>query len=204
MKYSQMTPDVLTSLSTEEKWELLLNGIKDDKQTACIAILLGTIPQRAYVRAKACADLYNQKRVDYIIASGGVKWEVDGEKVSEADYMKSVLMSFGVPENVILLDNEARTTKENMICSTLVISRNFRFENVEDVIIVTEDFHMKRSLALAKAFLPRKFKISAYPAFVGPIAEVIKANVGIENIIDNALRLINNLALTRVIEDEEF
>lgn len=164
MKLSQVTKEYIASMPFEEKVDFICGDIVDDGMSAPVALLLGGNPRNARPRALAAAELYRSGRVPFIVPSGGVKWEVDGEMISEANYMKRILMEEGVPEEAIILEDMATTTKENMICGTLAINRKLKFERVDHVIIVTSRSHMKRSIALAKAFLPRKVTVSAYPA----------------------------------------
>ena len=203
MKASEITKEIINSLSFDEKWKLDCGGVVDEGKSADIAILLGSSPQIAVERAKACATLYKEGRVKYIVPSGGVKWDYNGEKISEADLMKNVLVSEGVPCEVILCDNEARTTKENMICASLVIERKFEFDNIDSVIIVTSVWHMKRSIALAKAFLPRKVSISAYPSFPDGSLEYVKTTPSAQGFLNDSLRLMALLVNKGVVEDFE-
>lgn len=203
MKLSEISLEKFMSMTPGQKWEFNCGGIRDEGETADVAILLGGRPVRAIRRAEATAALYHAGRVKYIVPSGGVKWEHNGEEISEADLMTCVLVKHGVPENVILPDNEARTTKENMICSTLVLNRKIGFENINSVIIVTSHMHMKRSLALARAFLPRKLEISAYPSYLDEDkAEWIGGDANLEWLDTNIL-LIKRLVDDRIIEDME-
>lgn len=165
MKLSSIDLKTLLDMTPEQKWEFVSSDIKDDGKMGDVAILLGCCPEIAIERAKAAAALYFEGRVKCIVASGGVKWEHEGDMISEADLMARVMMENGVPESAIILDNEARTTKENMICGTLALNRTAGLQKIESVIIVTSLLHMQRSLALAKALLPRKYEISAYPSY---------------------------------------
>ena len=165
MKLSCVNLKTLLDMTPEQKWDFVCSDIKDDGETGDVAILLGCWPEIAIERAKAAAELYHAGRVKYIVASGGVKWEYEGDMISEADLMAHIMIENGVPENAIILDNEARTTIENMICSTLALNRTAEFPKIKSVIIVTSVLHMQRSFALAKAFLPRKFQISRYPSY---------------------------------------
>ena len=165
MKLSCMDLDALLELSWEEKWTFLCGSQKDAGETADVALLLGSPPEIAVERARTAAKLYHSGRVKYILASGGVTWEWDGSEISEAELMHNILVREGVPDEVIFLDNEARTTSENMVCSTLVILRNLTLAKIDSVIIVTSETHMRRSLALAKALLPRKLRISGCPSY---------------------------------------
>ena len=201
MKVSNINLEMLKEMTPEQKWEFVCGDIKDEGKSGQVAILLGCWPEGAIERAKAAAELYHAGRVEYIVASGGVKWEYKGEQISEADLMARVMIENGVPEDVILLEKEARKTVENMICSTLVINRTLQLPNVENVIIVTTVTHMQRSLALAKALLPRKFKISGYPSYPEVSVEEwisVKEN---QDILDICITLLKGLVDSGIIED---
>ena len=202
MKLSQVTKEHIASMPLEEKVDFICGDIADDGMSAPVALLLGGNPNNAIPRAKAAAELYRTGRISYIVPSGGVKWDFFGEEVSEANYMKRVLIESGVPEEAIILEDEARTTKENMIYGTLQINRKLKFEKVDRVIIVTSRSHMKRSIALAKAFLPRKVNVSAYPANHEAIIAGMPESEG--KWIAKELDLIKGLVDSGVIEDFEF
>ena len=164
MKMSELTPEVVQRLTPEQKWEICCSGIRDEGESAETALLLGSRPDRAVERALAAAELYRQGRVRTIIPTGGPKWEYRGELLSEAEIMSLVLRENGVPDEAIVPENEARTTAENMICGTLQMLRHYH-RIPDSVIIVTSVTHMKRSMALAKALLPRKIRVSMYPSY---------------------------------------
>ena len=164
MKMSELTPEVVQRLTPEQKWEICCSGIRDEGESAETALLLGSRPDRAVERALAAAELYRQGRVGTVIPTGGPKWEYRGELLSEAEIMSLVLRENGVPDEAIVPENEARTTAENMICGTLQMLRHYH-RIPDSVIIVTSVTHMKRSMALAKALLPRKIRVSMYPSY---------------------------------------
>ncbi|MBQ4434713.1 MAG: YdcF family protein [Clostridia bacterium] len=164
MKMSELTPEVVQRLTPEQKWEICCSGIRDEGESAETALLLGSRPDRAVERALAATELYRQGRVRTIIPTGGPKWEYRGELLSEAEIMSLVLRENGVPDEAIVPENEARTTAENMICGTLQMLRHYH-RIPDSVIIVTSVTHMKRSMALAKALLPRKIRASMYPSY---------------------------------------
>ena len=115
--------------------------------------------------------------------------------------MKRRLLEQGVPSEVIFPDNEARTTVENMIGGTLVMARNVKIKNVKKVILVTSQFHMQRSLALAKALLPRKVSVFAYPAFPVESKEEWLSKERNRKRLDTAIRLLKGLVTNGVVED---
>ena len=111
------------------------------------------------------AKLYFDGRVKYIITSGGVKWEHEGQSISEAQGLALFLKKHGVPEEAIIIENEATTTMENMIYGTLQMCRKFGtigLFNVKSAIVVTSPWHLRRSICWAKNILPRSIKVSGY------------------------------------------
>ena len=164
MKLSEITPDELANMTLERKWHILCDGVHDEGETAEVALLLGTKPDWAEERALAAAKLYRAGRVRKIIPTGGVLWDYQGDRLTEAEVMTRVLVREGVPLMAIIQENEAQTTSENMIFGCLQMARNFA-RIPESVIIVTMQTHMKRSMALAKALLPRKIRLSMVPSY---------------------------------------
>ena len=203
MKMSARTKEELLALTPEEKWDLVCGNIRDDGASAKVAILLGGNPVNAILRAETAAELYRAGRVEYIVASGGVKWDYEGEQISEADLMSRVLQQNGVPAEAIILDNEARTTKENMICSTLQINRSLTFKEIDRVIIVTSLSHMQRSIALAKALLPRKVEVFSYPYIPAEGRDEWLKSEENCRILDTAIRLTRDLIADRIVDDIE-
>ena len=204
MKISEVSEEYLLALEPEQKWEIIHAGVADDGKSGGIAILLGSRPVYARERALAAAVLYHAGRVKYIVPSGGVEWECpDGKMRTEAIYMKEILIEEGVPEDAIILENEARTTKENMIYATLQINRKTKFYENKHVIIVTSNNHMKRSIALAKSFLPRFVEVSAYPSFPPKTKEEWIAEEKNIALMNNALHLTWGLVHNGIIEDFE-
>jgi len=201
MRFSEITMEDLSALPYTEKWNIVCGDIRDDGKTGEIALLLGTDPEMAIPRAHAAAQLYRQGRVQYVVASGGVEWEYQGEMISEAALMARVLVENGVPEDAIILDNEARTTRENMICGTLAIERAMTFKYVEHVIVVTSQGHMQRSLALARAFLPRKVSVSGYPCLIRETPETWLKSQENCRLLDHALRMTKRLVDFGIVED---
>lgn len=203
MKITEAKKETLMALSPREKYDFVCGDIRDDGMSAPVALLLGGNPNNARNRALAAAELYRAGRVPYIIPSGGVKWDIDGEMISESHFMKRILMENGVPEEAIILENQATTTVENMIFGTLQIYRKLKFKNAPHVIIVTSEAHMKRSMALAKAIMPCALTFSAYPAFHNaPTDEWFESEANLKA-LDTEVRLLKDLADSGFIEDME-
>lgn len=200
-KLSEVTEAALLAMSAEDKWNFVCGDIKDGGESGDYALLLGSRPVYARERALAAAELYRAGRVRYIVPSGGVEWDTDGEMLSEALYMTRILTENGVPESAIILENEATTTRENMIYGALQINRRTKFKGNKHVVIVTSQIHMQRSIALAKAFLPRCTEVSSYPSYPALSREEQLASPEYLRMLDNAIHLTKTLLDTGVVED---
>lgn len=203
MKLSQVTKEQLSAMTWEQKWAFNCGGICDEGRSAEFAILLGGAPIRAVERAHGAARLYHEGRVKYIVPSGGVKWDYEGERLSECELMTRIMLADGVPAEAIIPENEATTTKENMIYATLQINRKSGLRGFDHVIIVTSETHMKRSLALARAFLPRKLSVSAYPSYPDMSREEWLAVPENSEILNKAIMLMKGLVDNGIVEDME-
>lgn len=200
MKLSELDINTLRSLTPKQKWDAACGGVVDEGATAEVALLLGGGPIRAIERALAAAKLYRDGRVKKIIPSGGVEWDHNGERISEANLMARVLRENGVPEEDIILENEARTTKENIIYGTLQIIRNYK-KIVDSVIVVTSVWHMKRGIALAKALFPGKIKVYAYPSYpAGTVEDWLKIEEN-QKLLTSGLGLLKKLIALGDVED---
>ena len=90
-----------------------------------------------------------------------------------------------------------------MMFGTLQIVRKLKMKTVDHVIIVTSEAHMKRSMALAKAIMPRALTFSAYPAFHNaPTDEWFESETNLKA-LDTEVRLLKDLADSGFIEDME-
>ncbi len=159
MKLSQLDEAKLNDLTIEQKSEIVFGNYQDSGVSADVAILLGGNLLYVPKRAEMAAKLYFDGRVKYIVPTGGVEWDNNGEKISEALYMTRLLKEMGVPEDVIILENEARTTKENMLYAAIQLGRAFRIADIRRVIIVTSPGHLRRSMMIGKLLLPRHMEI---------------------------------------------
>lgn len=205
MKLSQTDKNKLKELTIKQKTCIVFGNYKDDGLLADVALLLGTNLKIASERAKTASKLYFDGRVKYIMPSGGVEWEYEGEKVSEALYMAQMLKKMNVPDEAIILENESRTTVENMICSTLKLRRTIGIFNFHSVIIVTSPSHIRRSVELAKCFMPKSKKISGYAGdnFEYSKNHWFESETDIKN-VDSEVYLLKELIDNKMIDDIEY
>ena len=123
------------------------------------ALLLGGSPRVMDGRIRAAAALFREGAVPLVIPTGGVRHPDEGCGETEAEYMARGLRALGVPDAAVIPENEARTTRENMIFGETVVERACRPRGVFTVYVVTSANHLRRSLALARIYLPRTARV---------------------------------------------
>ena len=155
MKLSAVPSKDLDTLSVEQVSHIVFDIPPTEDRPAVAALLLGGSPVVMDSRARAAAELYRKGLVPLVIPTGGVR-HGDGETgPTEAEYMAGVLKESGVPDEAISLENEATTTRGNMIFGGVVLERALHPRGVFPIYIVTSEFHLRRSLAVARLYLPR-------------------------------------------------
>lgn len=80
-----------------------------------------------------------------IVTTGG---QTPGYSQSEAQVMQQYLMRFGIPQSQILLEDQSTRTAHQFINAIRVMEAAHK--NPGEVIIITNDFHLPRSMMLAK------------------------------------------------------
>ena len=203
MNLFKTSVDILLAMPYEDKLKLILENIEDSGQACEYALLLGMDTSEAIVRATYAAELYRKGRVRRIISSGGVLREYNGKMVSECHIMADVLMKNGVPSDAIIIEDRATTTRENMIFGTLLLNRATRLAGVDKLTVITSVWHMKRSLGLARCFLPRKVRAIGAPAPLPCDESAWLASVENRVIVDNEIRFLKDLQDNKIIEEKD-
>lgn len=167
MKVSELTEEQVALLDDAQKEQIIFDLAPDDGGKGEFALLLGGNPKFLRERCQAAAELYLDGRVSYVVPSGGVEWELPDGKCSEAEYMKGLLLEMGVPEEGILLENCATTTKENMLYATILMNRVLGLHGLHRAYVVTSQSHMRRSIRYARLLFPRTLEAVPYAAKTG-------------------------------------
>ena len=112
-----------------------------------VGLLLGTSPKgrRGGVnifynhRIDAAVELYEAGKVDRFIISGAKK----GPDYDEPQAMREALVVRGVPDSILVLDGEGFHTIESIVRAKEVFG-------VDTLTIISQEFHNRRSLYMAK------------------------------------------------------
>lgn len=115
-----------------------------------VGIILGaalwqTTPSPALKeRLNRAVELYNSGVISRMIVSGG--YDTPSSKLTEAEGMRNYLMEQGIPEDRIYLENEARSTYENLKFSQAIMKEHGWTSSV----IITHRYHAVRALDIAR------------------------------------------------------
>ncbi len=166
MKLGELSWDELNALPFAKKYEIVHSGFESDDSPSDVILLLGGPLEAWDDRIAAAFNLWKKNGAKKVIISGSVYRDTqDQGRIIEAQGMANRLVKMGMPRDIIVLDEEARTTQENMIFAALQIYRHLSFERekVKSITVVTSFSHMRRSLQLAKSFLPYFTELKGYP-----------------------------------------
>ena len=112
-----------------------------------VGLLLGTNPKGRRGganmfynhRIDAAVTLYEAGKVDRFLISGAKK----GSDYDEPQAMREALVTRGVPDSILILDRQGFHTIESIV-------RAKKVYEVDSVTIISQEFHNKRSLYMAK------------------------------------------------------
>ena len=107
------------------------------------AKLIGKEPSTMLrLRLDKAVELYHQNYGSTIIVSGG---QGQDEIASEASVMKNYLITQGIPETQIFLEDQSYNTQQNLANSQKIMNQN----HLNTAIIVSNASHIRRALLLA-------------------------------------------------------
>jgi len=90
--------------------------------------------------------LFTTGKVTHILISSG-NGNLIHDNFAEADWVKTQLKQFNVPDSSVLIENRSRNTIENAAFSKILLNKNHL---QPPYILVTSAFHMRRSLNIFK------------------------------------------------------
>jgi uncharacterized SAM-binding protein YcdF (DUF218 family) len=100
--------------------------------------------QKGADRVVHTVQLYKLGIIEKILVSGGSGRLIDIQE-READRFKEVMVLMGVPDRVIMLENQTRTTHESAVAVAGIVGELGYTSDA--CLLITSAFHMRRSLA---------------------------------------------------------
>ncbi len=122
---------------------------KYENKQCDVAIVLGAatsddgVSQVYKQRLNHAIKLYNDNSIEKIIVTGG---KGEGNNFSDAFMAKTYLVSQGIPEEIVLLEEQSTITQENLQNSKKIMDE----EGYKTALVVSDPLHMKRAMLLAK------------------------------------------------------
>jgi uncharacterized SAM-binding protein YcdF (DUF218 family) len=123
-------------------------GRRDDLAKADAIIVLGAAqydgrPSPVFKsRLDHAAHLFNSGYAPLLILTGGPG---EGDRTTEADVGRKYMLSKGIAEVAILVENEGRSSSESLRTAAAML----KARNLESAILVSDSFHMLRLRILA-------------------------------------------------------
>jgi vancomycin permeability regulator SanA len=126
-----------------------MDGIQEPSCDCQIGVVLGnkvnedgSLSERLEKRLEKAIELYDNQKIKLIIVSGGL----GKEGYFEGDKMKEYLLSKGVKNNDIIVDNEGFNTRHT-VKNIINLQKSLHFECV---IVISQYFHITRTKMLFK------------------------------------------------------
>jgi uncharacterized SAM-binding protein YcdF (DUF218 family) len=124
----------------------------------------GTLPHVAMARVQRGVEAFDAGVAPRIIMSGRCGLTSEPGRLTEARAMADAAVAIGVPEDVILLEEEARDTLGNayFVRELYLAPRNWT-----RIRVVTSDFHLSRAAWCFRKILGARYDFSFMSAFSG-------------------------------------
>lgn len=93
-------------------------------------------------RLRHAKGLYDSGQVSHIVVTGGRSPE---DKLSEAEASRNWLVSEGIPDSAVVLEDQSRTTIENLELAAPIM----KAAAIDTALIVSDPLHMRRAMLIA-------------------------------------------------------
>ncbi|MCM1296217.1 MAG: YdcF family protein [Muribaculaceae bacterium] len=189
--------DFLNELNSNDEnliTEVLFGVCKVTPHKSDVAIVLGCGVEKALDRADMAANFYLQGFTKLIITSGGVAHEFKGDSKKECEIMRGRLIEKGVPASAIVEEENSQNTIGNMVFSLGELCKlGFLESNFKSITIVTEPYHLKRSLLLASTYFPKYIDIYGYTEGAEEQETHWSSDVNLKKCVDTEIYLLTQL-----------
>lgn len=190
---SKLTPGQIDSI--------VFGGLNESVEKADFAVVCGTAPKYAQIRAEIAAVYYKYGGTENIIVSGGA---VADKSVKESTVLRKMLLKSGVPQTAVTEEPNALDTIQNITCTLTEICKRTDIMQVESIAVITEPFHMKRALLLAKILLPPFIKVYGFTQGAVFQREQWKTDERLKNCVKNETVILKDLIIKGRINDIQF
>lgn len=138
MKRWEVAPTPYVEVTKLYTYGVILTGVTSNDAELTDRVFF----QHGADRVIHAVDLYKRGLIKKIIVSGGTGRLITESRI-EADDIGKALVLMGVPLDSIMLENNARNTRESAVNVKQLLQNDAK----EDFLLITSGFHMRRSLA---------------------------------------------------------
>ncbi|GMA64355.1 YdcF family protein [Alicyclobacillus fastidiosus] len=114
----------------------------------CIFVFGGTSMERT----EKAVELFNDARAPYILFTGGDRYGTRNDR--EALVLRDKAIELGVPEQSTMVETLSNNTIENILCSLVILDRKLGLHSIRRLLLVSQQWHMRRCTLMFKTFLP--------------------------------------------------
>lgn len=199
MKFTELDIDNITNEIIEEIFFKI--PLKEYSKADCIIIFGCHIKALLDERLKLAVEILNTKKINKILLTGGIG--VYGD-FNESEYMKEYLLSNGVKEENILVENKSTTTEENIINSVEILKNNDLLID-KKIVLLSQAVHLRRiGMEVKKQLRDINFEmIYEYPKISILSYENIIKDDELKLRISNEIKKIIRFIEAGIIDDEE-
>ena len=129
-------------------WSIDRRSAQSDLRQADVILVLGSAvwpneqPSPSLrARTERAIELYHEGYAPYLLLSGGL----GRYPPEEAEVMRRLALAAGIPEQALILDQEARSTRESITSAREIMQEG----GWETALIVSDPFHIQRALLMA-------------------------------------------------------
>lgn len=138
MKLSEINIDNITNEIIEKV--LFQTPTSKYEEADCLIVFGCHLRPLLEERIKRTIELYNTKKINKILLTGGIGVKGD---FNEAEFMKEQLVAANIKEDMILVENKATTTTENIKYSLSLLKEHDLIEN-KKIALVSSQAHLRR------------------------------------------------------------
>ncbi|MEL6671344.1 MAG: YdcF family protein [Bacteroidota bacterium] len=125
-------------------------SLRYSDQAAPVAIILGAGSHHGNLspvfreRVEEGISLWQEKRVDYLLFTGGMG---QGEEIADSDAARQYARERGIPGTAIFTEKSSTITYENLLEARKIM----RQQHWESALLVSDPLHMKRAMSMCDA-----------------------------------------------------
>jgi uncharacterized SAM-binding protein YcdF (DUF218 family) len=139
MRAWEMEPVAFDHVTKKYKLGIVLTGVTQGLREPSDRVYFN----KGADRVTHAVQLYKLGIVEKVLISGG-SGGITNTEFREADELKKAFLLMGVPESDLLIENVSRNTYESAVEVKKMVGDSIR---VEQCLLITSAFHMRRSLA---------------------------------------------------------